>query len=272
MIEWTDLDKRRFFVIGPLLFTFIRLVVYPFNLIKTRLFMQEHHSIYKGTLDAFYKVVKYEGVRGLYKGCVVSFLGMASGQVYIVSYEVARSQLKGCSTEVKGLVGGTCATLAALTITVPVDVVSQHRMMQGQVQQWKESREKVRLPSSIKIAQRIWERNGIPGFFRGYTVSLLTYAPNSALWWSLYSGFFKRSMQSRYADTVPLPLVQAGCGMSAGILASVATNSLDVIRTRFQVRPQPGGGRVGVVNHACFTFGSTSHNFDSASFTYLVTQ
>ena len=237
MIEWTDIDKRRYFVIGPLLFTFIRLVVYPFNLIKTRLFMQEHHSIYKGTLDAFYKVVKYEGIRGLYKGCVVSFLGMVSGQVYIVSYEVARSQLKGYSTEVKGLVGGTCATLSALTITVPVDVVSQHRMMQGQVQQWKkEPREKVRLASSLKIAQKIWERNGIPGFFRGYSVSLLTYAPNSALWWSLYSGFFKRSMESRYADKVPLPLVQAGCGMSAGILASIMTNSLDVIRTRFQVR------------------------------------
>lgn len=238
MIEWTDIDKRRYFLIGPLLFTFIRLGVYPFNLIKTRLFMQEHHSIYNGTLDAFYKVVKYEGIRGLYKGYFVSLLGLVSGQVYIVTYEIARSQLKGYSTEVKGLVGGTCATLGALTITVPVDVISQHRMMQGQVQQWKKgSQENVRLPSTLRITQKIWEKSGIRGFFRGYSVSLLTYAPNSALWWSLYSGFFKRSMESKHSDRLPLPLIQAGCGMSAGTLASVATNSLDVIRTRFQVRP-----------------------------------
>lgn len=242
MIEWQDLDKRKFLVFGPSMFVFVRAATYPFNLVKTRLFMQEKKSIYSGSFDALHKIVKYEGIRGLYRGYFVSLLGLFSGQMYIVTYELVRSHLHGYSTEMKGLIGGACATVVGQTVTVPVDIISQHRMMQGQVRQWTKSDSgptskgsKVSPKGSLGIVQKIMSREGIRGFYKGYGVSLLTYAPGSALWWSFYSGFYRQGVEFGLLDYAPMFLIQAGAGVSSGCLTSVLTNPLDVLRTRYQV-------------------------------------
>lgn len=245
MIEWHHLDKRKFFVLGPCIFVFVRGLVYPFNLVKTRLFMQEKKSIYTGSLDAIRKIVKYEGVRGLYRGYFASLLGLISGQLYISSYEMVRGQLHGYSTEVKGLVGGACATLIGQTITVPVDIVTQHRMMQGQVRQWTKGggAKKSKAVSSLAIIQKILNHEGPRGLYKGYTVSLVTYAPGSAMWWSFYSGFYRIGVEHGLLEVSPMPLVQAGSGVMAGLLTSILTNPLDVLRTRYQVIMKRGRGR-----------------------------
>lgn len=38
-------------------------------------------SFYTGTLDAFYKIVKFEGVRALYKGFLPNLLNVGAGQM-----------------------------------------------------------------------------------------------------------------------------------------------------------------------------------------------
>ena len=250
-IEWQDLDKRRYYIIGPSLFLCIRGLLYPVNLVKTRLFMQQRHSVYSGTFDAFRKVLKYEGIRGLYKGFTVSIFGLAAGQLYITTYEVVRSRLQGYSSEMKGLIAGGCATVAGQIVTVPVDIVSQHRMMDGQVAL---DKPKVRhsqyilvksadyvLPkkpfvrSAYIIIKDILRTEGVRGLHRGYTVSFLTYAPNSALWWSSYSFLFRKSMEWGLGEALPTPAVQGCCGVVGGTMAASLTNPLDVVRTRYQV-------------------------------------
>lgn len=253
MIEWKDLDKKKFYVIGPGLFMFVRSFIYPFNLIKTRLFMQEQRSLYSGTTDAFYKVVRREGFRGLYKGFLFSSLGMVSGQLYLTTYEVVRSSLGGYSSELKGLIAGAAATLVGQSITVPIDVVTQIMMMQGQVVSTGSTKprnyyvlvknvdyiiplkETVKIRGAVSIVSEIFRKEGLRGLYRGYQVSLLTYAPNSALWWAFYAGFYRRAMESQLAPSAPIPLVQAICGVCSGLLAATITNPLDVFRTRYQV-------------------------------------
>ena len=84
--------------------------------------------------------------------------------------------------------------------------------------------------------KEILHREGVHGLYRGYHVSLLTYAPNSALWWAFYAGFFKKAMESQIFPWAPIPLVQASCGVCSGLLAATLTNPLDVFRTRYQVQ------------------------------------
>lgn len=252
MIEWEDLDKRRYYVIGPSLFMFVRGFIYPFNLIKTRLFMQQQSTVYTGTYDAFRKILKHEGIRGLYRGYIVSTFGMVSGQLYITTYELMRSCLHGYSTEMKGLIGGAAATLIAQTVTVPVDVVSQFMMMQGQIVKPPKKRQnsyilvknadyviprekKVKLRGAVPIIREIVQKESIRGLYKGYSVSLMTYAPNSALWWMFYTGAYRRNVEWGMTEQIPIPVVQALCGVSSGLFASTLTNPLDVIRTRYQV-------------------------------------
>lgn len=237
MIEWHQLDKRKYFVLAPSFFLVVRGLVYPFNLIKTRLYMQEKKSMYTGTINAFVKIAQYEGVSGLYRGFMFNSFGMIAGQIYIVTYELVRSNLHGYSTEVKGFVGGGCATIMGQTVTVPVDIVTQHRMMAGQVRQWTKGahQSNQRLPTAIEIMKDIMKREGFRGFFKGYHVSLMTYGPNSALWWLCYSGGYERAVRLGLLNYFPLPAVQTATGVIAAVLAGFITNPLDVLRTRYQV-------------------------------------
>lgn len=253
VIEWRDLDKKKYYVFGPVVAVLVRGVVYPFNLIKTRLFVQAQNSLYSGTFQALRVIAKNEGAKGLYKGFHVNLLGLISGQVYITTYELVRNHLVGYSSELKGLIAGGIGTVVSQTVTVPVDIISQHLMMQGQ-RALREGQGRTTsdyyvlvknadyilpqpklLQSAWQVTRKLVSTEGFLGLYKGYTVSLLTYAPHSALWWGSYSGLYRRSMESRMADRWPLAVVQAACGVCAGLMAAILTNPMDVIRARYQV-------------------------------------
>lgn len=197
IIEWEDLDKRKFYSFGVFMTMAIRVTVYPATLIRTRLQVQRGKSLYSGTFDAFFKILQTEGVRGLYRGFMVNTFTLISGQAYITTYELVRTYVSQYSDDntVKSLVAGGLASLVAQSITVPIDVVSQQLMMQGQgghptrFQLRSEAAlgkpERVFGPTRNIIAQ-IFAADGFSGFYRGYVASLLTYIPNSAVWWPFY--------------------------------------------------------------------------------------
>jgi solute carrier family 25 protein 44 len=143
------MDKTKYYLYGPSLFFLVRASLHPFSLVKTRLQMQRsitsvdgsHHMVqYAGTFDAFRKIVKYEGFPALYKGFGVSTLGMIAGQLYITSYEIIRAYLVKVNDRfglfgekhidvARNTIAGGVSSLLSQMIVVPVDVVSQKRMM-----------------------------------------------------------------------------------------------------------------------------------------------
>lgn len=80
IIEWEHLDKRKFYVFGICMTMMIRVSVYPFTLIRTRLQVQKGKSLYNGTFDAFVKILRTEGATGLYRGFLVNTFTLISGQ------------------------------------------------------------------------------------------------------------------------------------------------------------------------------------------------
>lgn len=49
-----------------------------------------------------------------------------------------------------------------------------------------EINEKNRTLNFLLVCKKILQIDGIRGFYRGYTASLCSYVPNSALWWTFY--------------------------------------------------------------------------------------
>ena len=276
IIEWHELDKRKFYVTGPSLFLGVRMVVYPPMLIKTRIMVQKQKSMYNGTFDAFAKIWKYEGIRGFYKGFLTNSFTLVSGQIYITTYEVIRSQTEGYPTFLRGFIAGACASFVGQTILVPIDVVSQRLMVQGQMAsqpvknahtssdvQGTSSKQvsgrvfsikagvaqnpananvnhityasgPLKLKGPLDIIREIIKNDGPRGFYRGYIASLMTFAPSSSIWWSSYS-IFLSVLGSLSPTGTPHIFVQGVSGPLAGIVAAIATNPIDVIRTRLQV-------------------------------------
>ena len=135
-VEWEMLNKKKFFPLSIASSFTVRTVLYPLTLIKTRLQIQKGNEVYKGTFDAFRKIIKYEGVKGLYKGFWVNVFSIVSGTFYILTYENVRYVLlrnNVTDSRLRALIAGGCASLVGQTIIVPVDVISQHLMMMGLV-------------------------------------------------------------------------------------------------------------------------------------------
>ncbi|KPP68730.1 solute carrier family 25 member 44-like [Scleropages formosus] len=213
IIEWEDLDKRKFYSFGVFMTMTIRATVYPATLIRTRLQVQKGKSLYNGTFDAFFKILRAEGVRGLYRGFMVNTFTLISGQAYITTYELVRKYVSSYSTDntLKSLVAGGSASLVAQSITVPIDVVSQQLMMQGQgahLTRFKvkpkmavaAGKHRVTFGQTRDIIAQIFAADGFRGFYRGYVASLLTYIPNSAVWWPFYH-FYAGSFVSILIDS-----------------------------------------------------------------------
>ncbi|KAI5615462.1 solute carrier family 25, member 44 a, partial [Silurus asotus] len=247
IIEWEDLDKRKFYSIGVFMTLSTRITIYPFTLIRTRLQVQKGRSLYNGTFDAFCKIFKAEGVQGLYRGFMVNTFTLISGQAYITTYELVRKYVSQYSSNntFKSLVAGGSASLVAQSITVPIDVVSQQLMMQGQGEHLTRfklksktavtaSKPRVTFGQTRDIAVQIFAADGFRGFYRGYVASLLTYIPNSAVWWPFYH-FYAEQLSRLAPSNCPHLLLQAVAGPMAAATASTLTNPMDVVRARVQV-------------------------------------
>ena len=213
IIEWEDLDKKKFYSFGVFMTMTIRATVYPATLIRTRLQVQRGKSLYGGTFDAFFKILRAEGVRGLYRGFMVNSFTLISGQAYITTYELVRRYVSQYTEDntMKSLVAGGSASLVAQSITVPIDVVSQQLMMQGQGAHLSRfqlntnteaGKPKVLFSQTRTILSLIYAADGCRGFYRGYAASLITYIPNSAVWWPFYhfyAGMYLRHLKALHS-------------------------------------------------------------------------
>ncbi len=175
---------------------------------------------------------------------------------------------------VKAFVGGGIASVVGQTIIVPFDVISQHLMIIGQMtgsapatatatagspgpngqgsnscNSSKPKPKPSRLnPLSIQVEGRskaqvvaditreIYRRDGLRGYYRGYTASLFTYVPSSASWWTFYHLFQDAYSTLPLVTLMPQTALQCASAMSAGCASCFITNPLDLVRTRVQVQ------------------------------------
>jgi len=132
-VEWDMLDKAKFFPMSMASSFTVRCCLYPLTLIRTRLQIQYQSNEYSGTWDAGRKIVRTEGVRGLYRGFFVSAFQVVSGLFYVSTYESVRHFLDTNNitqnSKVKAFIGGGCGSIVGQTCIVPFDVISQHMML-----------------------------------------------------------------------------------------------------------------------------------------------
>ncbi|XP_014285648.1 solute carrier family 25 member 44 [Halyomorpha halys] len=248
-IEWEMMDKTKFFPLSMLSSFSVRCSLYPLTLIKTRLQVQKHDSMYTGLIDAGCKIYKKEGFSGLYRGFWVSSVQIVSGVAYIATYESSRHFLKqhDVSPTVRALISGAVASLVGQTIIVPFDVISQHLMFLG-IADYRDGGKVVlsslgltidptrsKFRTTIDIAQIIYQTDGLKGFYRGYFASVCTYVPNSALWWSFYQ-LYQDELAKLFPSNFSHLLIQCIAGTLGGFTTTFITNPMDTIRARLQVQ------------------------------------
>lgn len=227
-IEWQHIDKFKYYTYGSVFFVGVNTLLYPADVIKTRLQVQRTNALYRGTLDAVFKTFRSEGLKGFYKGFLVNQLSILTGHFYVTSYEVSRSQMSFFGDGTRGFVAGGVAALMEQFLANPIEVISQKLMIQGQ------GESNTKLKGALHISAGVFRDHGMSGFYRGFVLSLLTGALWSAVWWGSYGVYIDVIGDHAPHGTSHL-LIQSVAGGLSGLNAAVIGNPFDIVKTRLQV-------------------------------------
>ncbi|KAK9066169.1 hypothetical protein SSX86_013490 [Deinandra increscens subsp. villosa] len=261
-IDWQMLDKSKFFVLGAGLFSCVSATLYPVVVLKTR---QQVSSSHLSSLKTAFSILRYEGFRGLYRGFGTSLIGTIPARaLYMTALEVTKSNV-GTSTVKLGFpeptaaaianaMAGLTAALAAQVVWTPIDVVSQRLMVQGD-SKISDPLKSCKYMNGIDAFRKIVNTDGPRGLYRGFGISVMTYAPSNAVWWASYSvvqrlvwggiGSYmcqkdedsseNSGVVAMRPDSRTVMAVQGVSAAMAGGVSALVTMPLDTIKTRLQV-------------------------------------
>lgn len=214
--------------------------VYPIDLVKTRMQNQRKVAaseiLYKHSWDCFKKVIRNEGVLGLYRGLLPQLVGVAPEKaIKLTMNDLMRSVLRnenGAISLPAECISGGFAGMSQVIFTNPLEIVKIRLQVQG---------EAARLTGMPREgALSICRDLGIRGLYKGSGACLLRDIPFSAIYFTVYShlkvDLFHEGRDGK--KLAPLELLAAGAmaGMPAAYLATPA----DVIKTRLQVVARAG--------------------------------
>ncbi|KAK9734470.1 hypothetical protein RND81_04G141900 [Saponaria officinalis] len=265
-INWEMLDKSKFFILGAALFSGVSAALYPVVVLKTRQQVMAAAQLQRSSVGTGFQLVRNEGFRALYRGFGTSLMGTIPARaLYMTALEMTKSSV-GSATLGLGVpettavtlanaTAGVSAAVAAQLVWTPVDVVSQRLMVQSNVGH---HINKVRYVNGIDAFKKIVSVDGVRGLYRGFGISILTYAPSNAVWWASYSvaqrlvwgglgcHFCKKddSVNGGYRpDSKAVMAVQGVSAAMAGGVSALITMPLDTIKTRLQVLDTKENGR-----------------------------
>lgn len=271
-IDWEMLDKSKFFLLGAALFSGVSGTLYPIVVLKTRQqVMLNDCSCFKMAAS----ISRSEGWRGFYRGFGTSLMGTIPARaLYMGALEVTKSNVGNAASVQLGLseasasaianaAAGLSAAMAAQLVWTPIDVVSQRLMVQGNGSDGSSCAVGLKkYNGGIDAFRKIVHADGVRGLYRGFGISILTYAPSNAVWWASYSmahrgiwgcigcyfckknenGSGGNGSNGYRPDGKAVVAVQAFSAAMASGASALVTMPLDTIKTRLQVLDGGGDG------------------------------
>jgi len=258
IVEWDDMNKVAFYSYGVALSSGTRILIYPTQLIKTRLQGQTKGAQqYNGMHDAMRKIYRKDGFRGFYKGLHVNLMQVPMAQVYLSVFESSKQYLSKhhpkLGVDATFFIAGGTASTVAQSIATPLDVIAQYQQVRTASNV--ASNENITSQRTFTIVKQLFQTDGIKGFYRGFTVATFMFGVNSAFIWLIYFkaldrtsklAFFKNSQSTlSSSDLNTMTVNRALHIMLSGTLASCTVNMalvpLDTIRTRHQLQLKQTG-------------------------------
>ncbi|KAM0272176.1 hypothetical protein ACHAQH_008826 [Verticillium albo-atrum] len=241
------------FLLGSLAGAFGAFMVYPIDLVKTRLQNQRGarpgERLYKNSIDCFQKVWRNEGLRGLYSGVLPQLVGVAPEKaIKLTVNDIVRTYFTNKDGKIywgsEVLAGGT-AGACQVVFTNPLEIVKIRLQIQGEVAKTMEGTPK-------RSAMWIVRNLGLVGLYKGASACLLRDVPFSAIYFPTYS-HLKKDMFGE-SPTKKLGVLQLlTAGAIAGMPAAYLTTPCDVIKTRLQVEARKGEASYTGLRHAAST-------------------
>jgi len=212
--------------------------MFPIDTVKTRMQATELHggTQYRSVYSALRHILKFEGFRRLYSGfTAIIAAAVPSHAFYFVVYECMRVLLEIDRHQhhpIKTMMAGGAATMAHDFIVTPLDVIKQRMQLKSST-----------FSNPVEAARCVCRESGWAAFIRSYPTTVLLNVPYMSTQFMVYESakLFLRDSIFSNEESWEHHLLAGGI---AGGIAGVASNPLDVIKTRIQTDPRCGFRRI----------------------------
>uniref|UniRef100_A0A0N4Z3Z3 Calcium-binding mitochondrial carrier protein Aralar1 n=1 Tax=Parastrongyloides trichosuri TaxID=131310 RepID=A0A0N4Z3Z3_PARTI len=209
--------------------------VYPIDLVKTRMQNQRNVGMvgevaYKNSLDCFKKVVKFEGVLGLYRGLLPQIVGVAPEKaIKLTVNDFVRDKFtEGGQIPLYGeIIAGGCGGGCQVVFTNPLEIVKIRLQVAGEIPN----------PAKKINVFTVLKDLGFFGLYKGSRACFLRDIPFSAIYFPTYA-HAKLTLADDQGHNNPGSLFASA--FIAGVPAAALVTPADVIKTRLQVAAKAG--------------------------------
>jgi hypothetical protein len=200
-------DNKEFvvhFCSGMLAETIACIIYVPVDVVKERMQVSnKSQQIYQNSVDALYKILRTEGLRGIYKGYAATLASFGPfSALYFMVYEQfkqsTRDYLQDENLPFHYLVLTSCSAGAlASWITSPLDMAKLRLQIQRGKQQQQPNNNFTTYRGVVDCLHSAYTQNGIQGLFRGAGARVLFFAPSTTITMSCYETF-RRYFQTKF--------------------------------------------------------------------------
>lgn len=180
---------------------------------------------FTGTVDAFVKIVRLEGLNSLWSGLPPTLLmAVPSTVIYFTTYEQLRA-IFGKIIDPKDHVFAVAILSGSIARMWAASVISPLELIRTKMQSKRLSYRQVGVAIRDLVSMR-----GYSGLWRGYVPSIMRDVPFSAIYWSNYE-----YMKARFLVGEPHFWFSFAAGATSGTIAAVMTLPFDVVKTHRQI-------------------------------------
>ena len=263
-------DKTSTMVAGAVAGSLARVPLFPLDLARARIGVRTDvggpDARGGGLVAELRRTARAEGVRGLYRGFLVTFAASAPGScLYFTAYETIRAGLGGvvggsyAENTVVHLAAGFLAEAVSCVVFTPLDVVKERMQVEPAVavagggggRDGGRGRKLTYAKNATArdVVRDILSTSGVRGLYRGYGATLASFGPFSALYLATYEELRRVALAWGAYSTSPVPVGGHNvvdvtrpppaalfwtCGALAGGFAGFLTNALDLVKLRAQ--------------------------------------
>ncbi|QLL31422.1 hypothetical protein HG536_0B02850 [Torulaspora globosa] len=163
----------------------------PIWVIKTRMMStsgQETNS-YTSAADGIRRLVRDEGIGGLWRGLMPSLFGVSQGAIYFMIYDTLKHRFSSLSRDTedpdrrKTLKNSETFVISSISKVVSVTAVYPFQLLKSNLQSFDAEKKQYTFRNLVRS---ISQAEGLPGFYKGLSANLLRAIPSTCITFLLY--------------------------------------------------------------------------------------
>ncbi|XP_046391154.1 calcium-binding mitochondrial carrier protein SCaMC-1-B isoform X1 [Ischnura elegans] len=197
---------------------------------RLKVFLQVHTNT-KGMKSCFSGMLKEGGIRGLWRGNGINVLKIApESAIKFMAYEQAKRIIRNNSCRdlsiYERFVAGSVAGGVSQTVIYPLEVLKT-RLALRKTGQYR---------GILDAAKKIYRKEGLKSFYRGYVPNLLGIIPYAGIDLAVYETLKNHYLHRSTNSENPGVLLLLGCGTASSTCGQIASYPLALVRTRLQAQ------------------------------------